>query len=52
MLENPEEDNQQPSIYRHIIEGSTTNSRVLTDSAEDGNTDTSALPDNIGDDIV
>ena len=52
LLENPEEDNQQPSIYRNIIEGSTTNSRVLTDSAEDGNTDTSALPDNIGDDIV
>lgn len=52
LLENPEEDNQQPSIYRNIIEGSTTNSRVLTDNAEDGNTDTSALPDNIGDDIV
>lgn len=52
LLENPEEDNQQPSIYRNIIEGSTTNSRVLADNAEDGNTDTSALPDNIGDDIV
>ena len=52
LLENPEEDNQQPSIYRNIIEGSTTNSRVLTDDAEDGNTDTSALPDFIGDDIV
>lgn len=52
LLENPEVDNQQPSIYRNIIEGSTTNSRVLTDDAEDGNTDTSALPDNIGDDIV
>lgn len=52
LLENPEEDNQQPSIYRNIIEGSTTNSRVLTDNAEDSNTDTSALPDNIGDDIV
>lgn len=52
LLENPEEDNQQPSIYRNIIEGSTTNSRVLTDNAEDGNTDTSALPDFIGDDIV
>ena len=24
LLENPEEDNQQPSIYRNIIEGSTT----------------------------
>ena len=52
LLENPEEDNQQPSIYRNIFEGSTTNSRVLTDNAEDSNTDTSALPDNIGDDIV
>ena len=52
LLENPEEDNQQPSIYRNIIEGSTTNSRVLADNAEDGNTDTSALPDFIGDDIV
>jgi len=44
LLENPEEDNQQPSCYRNIIEGSTTNSRVLTDNTEDGNTDTSALP--------
>ena len=52
MLEHPEVDNQQPSIYRNIFEGSTTNSRVLTDNAEDSNTDTSALPDNIGDDIV
>ena len=52
LLENPEGVNQQPSIYRNIIEGSTTNSRVLTDNAEDGNTDTSALPDIIGDDIV
>ena len=52
LLENPEGDNQHPSIYRNIIEGSTTNSRVLTDNAEDGNTDTSALPDSIGDDIV
>ena len=52
LLENPEGVNQQPSIYRNIIEGSTTNSRVLTDNAEDGNTDTSALPDSIGDDIV
>ena len=52
LLENPEGVNQHPSIYRNIIEGSTTNSRVLTDNAEDGNTDTSALPDSIGDDIV
>lgn len=52
LLESLEEGNQQPSIYRNIIEGSTTNSRVLTDNAEDSNTDTSALPDFIGDDIV
>ena len=52
LLEHPEVDNQQPSIYRNIIEGSTTNSRVLADNAEDSNTDTSALPDFIGDDIV
>ena len=50
--ESLEVDNRQPSIYRNIIEGSTTNSRVLTDNAEDSNTDTSALPDFIGDDIV
>lgn len=52
LLEHPEVGNQHPSIYRNIIEGSTTNSRVLTGNAEDGNTDTSALPDFIGDDIV
>ena len=52
LLEHSEVGNQHPSIYRNIIEGSTTNSRVLTDNAEDSNTDTSALPDFIGDDIV
>lgn len=52
LLENPEEDNQQPSIYRNIIEGSTTNERVLPDNAEDSNLDTSALPVDDGDDIV
>lgn len=53
LLENPEEDNQQPSIYRNIYEGSTTNSRVLTSKVEDSNTDTSALPIiNNGDEIV
>lgn len=52
LLESPEVDNQQPSIYRNIIEGSTTNSRVLTGDAEDSNTDTSALPINNGDEIV
>lgn len=44
LLENHEDDNQQPSIYRNIFEGSTTNSRVLTHNGEDGNADTSALP--------
>lgn len=52
LLENLEVDNQQPSIYRNIIEGSETNNRVLTDNAEDGNIDTSALPDKVGEDIV
>ena len=55
LLENHiDSDNQQPSIDRNIIEGSTTNSRVLTDNAEDSNTNTSALPNikNISDDIV
>ena len=52
LLETPEEDDQQPSLYRNIDEGSTTNSRVLAGNAEDSNTDTSALPDFIGDDIV
>lgn len=44
LLENPEVDNQQPSIYRNIYEGSTTNSRDLADNAEVSNADTSALP--------
>lgn len=53
LLETPEEDNQQPSIYRNIIEGSTTNDRVLPDNAEDSNINTSALPsDNRSDEIV
>lgn len=52
LLENPEEDNQQPSIYRNIIEGSTTNERVLASNVEDSNFDTSALPETFGDDIV
>lgn len=50
--ESLEVDNRQPSIYRNIIEGSTTNSQVLADNAEDSNTDTSALPINNGDEIV
>ena len=52
LLENPEVDNQQPSIYRNIIVGSETNNRILTNNVEDSNVDTSALPDNIGEDIV
>ena len=53
LLENLEVDNQQPSLSSNTFEGSTTNTRVQTDSAEDGNSDTSALPNrNIGDDIV
>ena len=53
LLENSEVDNQQPSVYRNIYVGSTTNSRDLTDNAEVGNADTSALPfDNESEDIV
>ena len=44
LLENPEVDNQQPSLYRNIYVGSTTNSRDLADNAEVSNADTSALP--------
>ena len=45
--------NQQPSIDRNIDKGSTTNSRVLASNVEDGNANTSALPNtNIGEDIV
>jgi hypothetical protein len=39
LLENLEEDNQQPSFLRDKIEGSETNSQVQIDS----NADTSAL---------
>lgn len=45
LLENPEEDNQQPSLSSNTLEGSTTNSRVQTDNAEDSDANTSALPD-------
>lgn len=44
LLENHEDDNQQPSIYRNIYVGSTTNERVLPSNVEDSNLDTSALP--------
>ena len=43
LLENPEVDNQQPSLDSNIFEGSETNNRVLTSSVEDSNVDTSAL---------
>jgi len=46
LLETPidvSEDNQQPSINSNVFEGSTTNSRVLSDNTEDSNADTSAL---------
>lgn len=39
LLENLEEDNQQPSLYGNIFDGSETNSRIQLDS----NADTSAL---------
>lgn len=49
LLENPtlerqKEDNQQPSLSSNTFEGSTTNSQVQTDYAEDGNANKSALP--------
>lgn len=44
LLEHPDEDNQQPSLNSNILEGSTTNTRIQTDNAEDSNSDTSALP--------
>ena len=49
LLGTPEVDNQQPSIDRNIIEGSETNSRDLASNVEVGNTDTSALLNNIKD---
>ena len=53
LLETPEVDNQQPSLSSNTFEGSTTNSQILSDNTEDGNTDTSALPIKInGEDIV
>lgn len=53
LLEKPVEVNQQPSSNSNILEGSTTNTRIQTDNAEDSNSDTSALPTKFsGDDIV
>lgn len=43
LLESLEADNQQPSLGSNVLEGSETNSRILTDNAEDSNGDTSAL---------
>lgn len=45
LLENLEEDNQQPSLYGNIFDGSETNSRIQLDS----NADTSALLQQITD---
>lgn len=47
LLETPEVDNQQPSLSSNTLEGSETNSRILTDNAEDSNANTSALLNNI-----
>lgn len=42
-LERQKEDNQQPSLDSNILEGSTTNSRILPNKVEDSNANTSAL---------
>ena len=53
MLENLEEDDQQPSVFRNIYVGSETNSQVQTDNAVDSNADTSALlTENISDEEI
>ena len=53
LLESPEVDNQQLNLNSNIFESSTTNTQILTNNVEDGNSDTSALPTyNSGDDIV
>jgi len=44
LLENHNNDNQQPSLISNDLEGSTTNTQVLTDNAEDSNGNTSSLP--------
>ena len=38
------QDNQKPSLSSNTLEGSTTNSRVLSTNVEDGNANTSVLP--------
>lgn len=56
LLGNPEVGNQQPSLNSNILEGSETNSRILTSKVEDSNANTSALLQQIinivDDDIV
>jgi len=43
LLENPEEDNQQPSLGGNILEGSETSGRVVVNYFTDSNSTTSAL---------
>lgn len=52
LLENPEEDNQQPSLDGNIFEGSETSGRVVASKFADSNSTTSALHLILGDDIV
>lgn len=49
LLENlvVKQDNQQPSLDSNILEGSTTNRRVLPNNVEDSNSDTSVLPSSL-----
>ena len=49
LLENLvlKQDNQQPSLDSNILEGSTTNRRVLPTNVEDSNSDTSVLPSSL-----
>lgn len=47
LLETPKVDNQQLSLNSNIFESSETNSRFRTGKAEESNTDTSALLNNI-----
>jgi hypothetical protein len=49
LLENlvVKQDNQQPSLDSNILEGSTTNRRVLPTNVEDSNSDTSVLPSSL-----
>ena len=51
LLENPEEDNQQPSLGGNTFEGSETSGRVVASDVADSNSTTSALH-SLSDDIV